>query len=127
MIFRLSEHNITGLPFEDAKRLSELIDVYHKHLSKNKTKERYYEGRVTLGEVNLGLALPEGMRGLEIGCAWGAKTVDVLAARSMFDGFVGQSGADIAELEEVVLNNNLIAEYMKACRDELKFGCTFVT
>ena len=127
MVFRLSEHNITGLPFEDAKRLADLIDVYHKHLSKNKTKERYYEGRVTLGEVNLGLALPEGMRGLEIGCAWGAKTVDVLAARSMFDGFVGQSGADIAELEEVVLNNNLIAEYMKACRDELKFGCTFVT
>lgn len=127
MIFRLSENNISGLPLEDAKRLTNLVDVYHKHLSKNKTKERYYEGRVTLGEVNLGLALPDGMLGLEIGCSWGAKTVDVLAARSMFDGFVGQSGAEVDELAQFVLNNNLIAEYMKACRDELKFGCTFAT
>lgn len=127
MIFRLSENNISGLPLEDAKRLTNLVDVYHKHLSKNKTKERYYEGRVTLGEVNLGLALPDGMLGLEIGCSWGAKTVDVLAARSMFDGFVGQSGVEVDELAQFVLNNNLIAEYMKACRDELKFGCTFAT
>ena len=127
MISRLSENNISGLPLEDTKRLTNLFDVYHKHLSKNKTKERYYEGRVTLGEVNLGLALPDGMRGLEVGCSWGAKTVDVLAARSMFDGFVGQSGAEVDELAQFVLNNNLIAEYMKACRDELKFGCTFAT
>ena len=127
MIFRLSENNISGLPLEDAKRLTNLVDVYHKHLSKNKTKERYYEGCVTLGEVNLGLALPDGMLGLEIGCSWGAKTVDVLAARSMFDGFVGQSGVEVDELAQFVLNNNLIAEYMKACRDELKFGCTFAT
>ena len=45
----------------------------------------------------------------------------------MFDGYVGQSGADVDELTGFVLDNNLIAEYMKACRDELKFGCTFAT
>ena len=67
------------------------------------------------------------MRGLEIGCAWGAKTVDVLAARSMFDGFVSANGNEAEELERVVVGNNLIYEYMKACRDELKYGCTFAT
>ena len=67
------------------------------------------------------------MRGLEIGCSWGAKTVDVLAARSMFDGFVGFNGDEVDELDSIVSNNRLVAQYMKACRDELKFGCTFAT
>lgn len=127
MRLELTVNNVVGLPVAELDRLRDLIDVYYKHQSKNATKERYYEGRVSLGEVNLGIALPEGMRGLEIGCAWGAKTVDVLAARSMFDGYVGQGGDSISELDEVVRNNNLIAEYMKASRDELKIGCTFAT
>jgi hypothetical protein len=67
------------------------------------------------------------MRGLEIGCAWGAKTVDVLAARSMFDGYVSASGQEAEELAKIVDGNNLLYEYTKACRDELKYGCDFAT
>lgn len=119
--------NIKGFPVEEQGRFTKLLKVYNQHFSKNQTKERYYEGRVTLNEVNLGLALPDGISKLEVGCAWGAKTVDVLAGLSMFDGFVGANGADVAELERLVMDNNLVAEYMKACRDELKYGCTFAT
>lgn len=118
---------IIGLPIEEQARFGKLLNVYNTHFQQNLTKERYYEGRVTLNEVNLGLALPDGMSKLEIGCAWGAKTVDVLAGLSMFDGFVGVNGADIEDLDELVIDNNLVAEYMKACRDELKYGCTFAT
>ena len=118
---------IAGLDQHEQDRLQELINVYEYHQGKNATKERYYEGKVSLAEVNLGIALPDGLKNLEIGCSWGAKTVDVLAARSMFDGFVGVSGDRVDELEGVVENNNLIAQYAKACRDELKFGCTFAT
>lgn len=125
MVFKVG--NVEGFTEREQKQIDELVKVFEYHDSKNKTKDRYYEGRISLGEVNLGIALPDGMRGLEIGCAWGAKTVDVLAARSMFDGFVGLNGADIDELDEIAVNNNLIAEYMKATRDELKYGCTFAT
>ena len=82
---------------------------------------------MSLREVNLGIALPDGMRSLEIGCAWGAKTVDVLAGRSMFDGYVGLNGEEIDQLEAIVRDNNLVAEYPKACREELKIGCSFAT
>lgn len=119
--------NINGFPVEEQGRFTKLLEVYNQHFSKNQTKERYYEGRVTLNEVNLGLALPDGISKLEVGCAWGAKTVDVLAGLSMFDGFVGANGADVADLGRLVIDNNLIGEYMKACRDELKYGCTFAT
>lgn len=118
---------IDGLSDDAQAKFKNLLDVFDKHASANRKKERYYEGRVTLGEVNLGIALPEGMKGLEIGCAWGAKTVDVLASRSMFDGYVSEDGTDVAELAQIVRDNNLIAEYPKTCRDELKLGASFAT
>ena len=127
MLITLTAENVTGLTEDARVKLGKLLDVYNKHAFKNAEKDRYYEGKITLGEVNLGIALPEGFSALEIGCSWGAKTVDVLAARSMFDGFVGENGADVDELTKLVTDNRLIAEYMKAARDELKYGCTFVT
>lgn len=125
--FVLDANNIVNFPLDEVERFNKVIESYNTHISKNIEKNRYYEGAISLREVNLGIALPNGMQGLEIGCSWGAKTVDVLAARSMFDGFVGVNGADVAVLDKITLDNNLIAEYMKACRDQLKYGCTFAT
>ena len=127
MSITIDVKNIAGLPDAEKVQLADLISVYNYHESSNHIKERYYEGHIRVGEVNLGIALPKGIQGLEIGCAWGAKTVDVLAARSMFDGFVGMNGADVDQLTGIVSDNNLIAEYPKSSRDELKFGCTFAT
>ena len=118
---------VAGLPYAEQLVLADLIETYEKHRSANRVKNQYYEGKIPLSEVNLGIALPKGMAGLEIGCAWGAKCVDVLAARSMFDGFVGENGESVSELDTLVQGNRLIAEYAKATRDELKFGTTFAT
>lgn len=123
----MNPNRVIGLGEYEIMQLKDLLDVLKHYESKNQQKDRYYEGKITLGEVNLGIALPEGMRGLEVGCAWGAKTVDVLAGRSMFDGFVNMAGLEDTELAEIVRDNNLIAEYPKATRDELKIGCSFAT
>lgn len=118
---------VNGFDLREADRFRKLLTVWQSKQSKNAEKERYYDGKVSLGEVNLGVALPTGMAGLEIGCAWGTKTVDVLAARSMFDGFVDLDGESNDQLDAIVANNNLVAEYPKACREELKLGCSFAT
>ena len=123
----IAPENVSGLGVKEREMLDKLLTVYQNNTVKNDVKNRYYEGKIPLSEVNLGIALPQGMSGLEIGCAWGAKTVDVLAGRSMFDGFVGENGEEVDELAQIVRNNNLIAEYPKACRDELKIGCAFAT
>ena len=65
------------------------------------------------------------MSKLDVGCSWGAKAVDVLASRSMFDGFVAENGAEADTMTEIAKRNRLIAEYQKACRDELLYGATF--
>ena len=119
--------NIVDFPESEIERFNYLVNVFNTYSNKNAEKNKYYEGKISLNEVNLGIALPDNLSKLEIGCAWGAKTVDVLAARSMFDGFVGSDGNDIEALDSIVVENDLIAEYMKACRDELKYGCTFAT
>lgn len=127
MQITLDPSQIIGFPVKEIPRLQELLNVYEYHSSKNMVKDVYYEGNISLNSVNLGIALPRGMRGLEVGCAWGSKAVDVLAARSMFDGFVGSDGYEVEGLEEIVISNDLLTEYMKATRDELKYGCTFAT
>lgn len=123
----MSMAQVAGIPHADQQKLNKLLEIYTAHTTKNSTKEKYYEGKIPISEVNLGIAIPKKYNGLEIGCAWGAKAVDVLAARSMFDGFVDASGSESEELTRLVVDNNLITEYGKACRDELKIGCTFAT
>ena len=118
---------ISGLGKKETEMLAELFDIYQNHLSANIKKNKYYEGSISLSDVNLGIALPNGLKNFGIGCSWGSKTVDVLAIRSMFDGFVDENGSDLPILNDIVKDNNLIAEYGKACRDELKFGCSFAT
>lgn len=119
--------NANGLTDIERVQLAELIEVLNSHSLKNEKKCKYYEGHISLREVNLGLALPDNVRDLEIGCAWGEKAVDVLAARSMFDGFVGENGEESYLMAQIAKDNKLNAEYIKACRDELKYGCSFAT
>lgn len=119
--------NIRNFPAEEFGDFQTLLNVFDNYKSKNYIKKKYYEGKISLASVNLGIALPETYNKLEIGCSWGSKTVDVLAARSMFDGFVGANGREVELLDKIALENDLMTEYAKACRDELLYGCTFAT
>lgn len=118
--------HVKGLTATEQANLLALANALDYHQSRNATKDKYYEGHITLNDVNLGIALPDDLKKLDVGCNWGQKAVDILAARSMFDGFVG-SGGNIDGLSRIVENNRLVAEYAKACRDELKYGCVFAT
>lgn len=127
MTFNIDPGAVAGLGDQERELLTRLLEIYHRNLSANEKKKKYYEGKISLNDVNLGLALPDGMRRLEIGCAWGTKAVDVLASRSMFDGYVDVNGQAVDALEPIVTGNNLLVEYGKGCRDELTFGSTFAT
>lgn len=117
---------VLGLTSEEQRQLEALADVYRYHQCRNSIKDKYYEGHVTLNDVNLGIALPPGLKNMEVGCNWGQKAVDALASRSMFDGFVG-SGEAADTAARLVEANRLLDQYAKACRDELKYGCVFAT
>ena len=67
--------SVKGLRPEDQNKLADLVNVLNYHQEKNGEKSKYYEGHVPLSDVNLGIALPKELMGLEIGCEWGAKCV----------------------------------------------------
>ena len=83
MFVTLNFGPVEGLSAEELQQLQDLADAYNYHQSRNRLKDKYYEGHVTLQDVNLGIALPQGLRGLEVGCSWGQKAVDVLAADAL--------------------------------------------
>ena len=118
---------VRGLPAAEAATLAELEQNYLLHQTANAQKSKYYEGHVSLRDVNLGIAIPKDLQSFVVGCSWGAKSVDVLAARSMFDGYVSSQGTDAEDIDEIVEANDLVHEYAKATRDELKYGCVFAT
>ena len=122
---KLNFGRVVNLPEEEQKWLNEAKYIYDFHRSSNRKKRRYYNGKITLNEVNLGIALPSGLGRLEIGCAWGAKTVDVLASRSMFDGYVTENGTKSDDMDQIMKRNHLTAEYNKAVKEELLYGCAF--
>lgn len=124
-MINLSFGTVVGLPGYEQKCLNELEKTYRYYQQTNERKRKYYEGNISLRDVNLGIALPSALGRLEVGCAWGAKTVDVLASRSMFDGFVKENGTDSADMQTIMERNHLITEYNKAVREELKYGCSF--
>ena len=75
MINFINPTNVIGLPAFEYAQLMKLVNVFTAHQGKNEQKNRYYEGKISLNSVNLGIALPDGLARLEIGCAWGAKAV----------------------------------------------------
>ena len=101
----ITVNQISGLGDYERVKMAKLLNVFNAHAMKNVEKNKYYEGKIPLSDVNLGIALPYNFHGLEIGCAWGAKTVDVLAARSMFDGYVGAGGTDATDMDKIVQDN----------------------
>lgn len=124
---QLNFGRVEGLTNEEQTNLIELSQAYNYHQSRNATKDKYYEGHISLNDVNIGIALPNGLSKLSVGCSWGQKAVDVLAARSMFDGFVGTNGVSSSVVNGIIESNQFVAQYTKACRDELKYGCVFAT
>ena len=65
--------SITGLTVAEKKQLRALTEAFNYHQPYNTTKEKYYEGHITLNDVNIGIALPGGIKKLEVGCNWGAE------------------------------------------------------
>ena len=119
--------NAAGLPPAERAVAAELLAIYNAHVSANAEKGRYYDQRVTAGECNLGIALPQGLNDFEMACCWPEKAVTALADRSRFDGFVSENGEGVPELDEIVRDNRLSTAYGMGAVDELKHGGVLVT
>ena len=116
-----------GLPSAEQSTLEQLIEIYNAHKAKNADKGRYYDQKITAGECNLGIALPQDLRDFNMACCWPEKAVTALSDRSRFDGYVNANGESMPELDVIVRDNRLISAYSMSVIDELKHGGILIT
>ena len=116
-----------GLPKAERSIAAELVEIHAAHMAANYEKGRYFDQKVTSGECNLGIALPQDLRNFEMACCWPEKAVTTLADRSRFDGFVNANGEPMPDLDEIVRDNRLVSAYSMSVIDELKNGGVLVT
>lgn len=115
----------SGLTQEDSKTILQLIKVWQDKLPRNELRHRYYT--MHQKAESLGIAIPPKLEKLEQVCGWPAKTVDILANRSQFDGFVSEDDEISSALSTIVSLNKLKRGYRKACKNQLELCCAFIT
>lgn len=110
-----------GLSQRDSERMARLVRVWHGNYWKNRLRRDFYEMHVKV--ENIGIAISEDLEHkLYSASGWPAKAVDMLAARSIPDGFVFESGAQDDDLQRIVRDNDLINRYSQAATSELIYS-----
>lgn len=114
-----------NLLLEHVPIVSELIKVYQQYQKRNETLTKYYEGKITAADVNLGLAVPKTFDNLQVSCSWAKKVVTALQQRSRFDGFQTENGVIKADFDRIVSDSDLLRAYDRAVLPELTHGVVF--
>lgn len=111
-----------NLDSAETRLFNALLAEWQRHLDSNIRNEAYYKGKVR--PVASNAKDPAELRKLSIVMGWGGKAVDVLAARSVFQRFDGDS-AD--ELDEAFGGIDLVTLYEQAVQSELTDSCSFLS
>lgn len=117
-----------NLRAEDAAVISDLVTVFNSNRVRNRTLGIYYDAKVSLQDINIGIAIPDNIvAGLGCACSWPAIAVQSLQRRSHFDSIQSPYGDVKGDYDLIIQENRLISNYRKACIEQLKTGCVFAT
>lgn len=104
----------------------EVLRVWARKSARNNLRREYYDGHNRLKDLRV--SIPPALTGTETVAGWPAKGVDVLAARSQFEGFVTTGDdPDPLGLDAVLEDNQFRMLYAQATRSELIHSCAFIT
>ena len=115
---------VDGLPDAEMHMLQELQALLNDKASGNARRMEYYQGKNRLKD--LGISIPQCIKGLNGTIGWAAKAVDALAVRSRFDGFSFVDGQTHG-LDEIFNGNAFKAKYQQSVTSELINSCAFIT
>lgn len=110
--------NATGLRSDEREQLSRLLSVWQSKLPNNRLRNDFYYMHVNVDNIGISVS-PEFAELISVSCGWPAKSVDMLAQRSVPDGFKLESGRHIPELDRIMRDNNFYYKYSMATTSEL--------
>lgn len=114
-----------GLAEADRAMVRDLVQTWQDKMQRNTLRSFYYN--MHRAPRDLGISVPPQLRMLKQVIGWPAKAVDMLAARSQFDGFTSADDEVTASLQSLTDRNGLKRGYRKATLSELKHSCAFAT
>lgn len=104
--------------------VAELLAVYSAHEPGNRKRRLYYLDKQE--PKHLGIAIPQEFANLDVSIGWCAKAVDMLACRSVLNGFSCESGVN-PEIDRMLRENRMSLKYDMAKTSELINGVGFWT
>ena len=110
----------------DQETLTRLINQWGAKRSRNILRSVYFDGKNALQD--LGISLPPSMRNIDVVLGWPAKSVQVLASRCTFDGFVvpGED-RDPLNLSDLLTEAGVDATLPQAFTSSLVHSVSFLT
>lgn len=120
----VSAPKVKGLTEYEQDAMNRLFEVWLRKLTRNRLRMKYYRKKNELKD--LGISIPPQLKTLETVLGWPAKAVDMLAARSIFDGFVYADDVENG-IEEILRENKFKLMYKQATVSELVHSCAFAT
>lgn len=122
----LENVQVDNLPDECREPWGLMIRQWSQKLERNLLRTKYYDGRNEL--KNLSIAVPDSMAGISEVVGWPQKSVDALADRIVFDGFVGvgDDSRDPLGLDSILSDNDFDVELPQAIRSALTHSCSFL-
>lgn len=114
--------SMMDLSGEEVCVFNRLLAEWQSHLASNIRNEAYYKGLVK--PVSEDSSMPKDLTELNVVSGWGGKCVDVLANRSVLEGF---DGKDAGKLEGIIPISAFTGIYEQAVTSELTDSCAFLT
>lgn len=109
-----------GLSDEHRETVRCLLNNWQTHLQGNVLRGEYYDARNMLKD--LGIAVPDSLKDLEVACGWGYKTVEVMRDHIAFDGFTAVDDEGAGEtLRAIARRNSMDSRVGKAVNSALKY------
>lgn len=108
-----------GLTDEESKMMERLCAEYDRYLFGNEEKLRFYNDEVSVDGYDT--RVPKELRKVRVSIGACAKAVNMLARRSIFDGFtIGESKTSL--MDDIVGANSFDTQYAMAVPSELTHG-----
>ena len=110
-----------SLTNDEVLLIETLVEKLRRHQWQNAIRERYYEGKNRLKDLNI--SIPPGLKTLDTCVGWAGTAVDVLEEHLDFEGYIG---GEQFGLTEIYRANELDLESSQGHKDALIYGTGFV-
>ncbi len=117
---------VSGVTEAELATIRQLVEVWQQKYTRNVIRAAYFDGKMPLRET--GNIPAEAMRRIQAVLDWPEKAVSVLAERSVFEGFVSESGeSDPFDLFAILDANRFDLELPQAIEAAYEFSSSFIT